>query len=198
MKCKIKNIFFLLLMAFAIVVTVVIVQFVWDAVLILKENIKITDAKPFPEWNQKDMDYLQQLTGVKLPQGTVLLAHSNNYEGRRQDASWLIFSKEKITFPWILTDNIMSTGWEKDTFIERCRAKKAQSKFSIEGEIQSCLSSYKSYNGKGNDVFVEMKTSKGYYVRIEYCRVRRGVPVRPDENAAPYKAYYFYTRPVQK
>lgn len=141
------------------------------AIFFVIKHVSITDAEPFPEWNQKDIDYLQQLTGVKLPPETVLLEYSNHEEQVSHDVSWFIFSKRKIIFPYPLTDNIMSAEWERNAFIRQCRVRRLQSNFSIEDEIQSNLAAYKVYNGKGHDEFVEMKTSNGYYVRIQYCRI---------------------------
>lgn len=181
MKFKVKRVLLLLLIAAAIIIGMFFINVAWDMAITLKENVIITNADAFPEWKQKDIDHFQQLTVVKLPTETVLLAYSSHYDGRRHDASWRIFSKEKIIFPWKLTKNIIPIEDEIDAFIKHCRARKAQANFSIEGDIQSCLASYKSYGGKGNDIFVEIKTSKGYYVRIDYCRTRRG----PNDNMPP-------------
>ena len=68
-----------------------------------------------------------------------------------------------------------------------CQKIGKQKNFSIKEDIQSCLSSYKLYDGKGHDVFIEIKTSKGYYVSIEYCRIL-------PRNSQEYKK----THPVQK
>jgi len=59
------------------------------------KHVSITQAEPFPEWNHKDIDYVQQLTGVKLPPRTVLLAYSNHDGRGRHDANWWIFSEKK-------------------------------------------------------------------------------------------------------
>lgn len=148
---------------------VLVVWFFYDAVLTLMDHT--SKHEPFPEWNQKDINYLEQLTGVKLPSGTVLLAYSGYREGTRHDVHWLIFSKDKIIFPCPLTDEIISAGMEKDALIKQCRIRKSQFSFSEKDEIQSNLSSFRNYDGKGHDVFAEVKTSKGYYVKIDICRI---------------------------
>ena len=141
------------------------------AIFFVIKHVSITDAEPFPEWNQKDIDKFQKLTGIKLPDNTVLLGYFYCNERGRHDIRWLIFSKEKITFPWELTRDIMPVEWEKDTFIEQSQIRESQYSLSKNDIVQSCLSSFKTYDGKGSDIFTEMKTPNGYYVRIQYCRI---------------------------
>ncbi len=172
MKSKIKRkVLFILLAVMVTVIVMFIASIVWNMGLILSENIKIVDQAPFPEWNQKDLDYVQKLTGVKLPLGTILLAYSNCDGRGRHDVNWWIFSEKKILFPCELNNDDVPYSNQKHLFEEGCQKIGEHSDFSIKEDIQSCLSSYKLYDGKGHDVFIEIKTSKGYYVSIEYCRI---------------------------
>jgi len=168
-----------------LVVTACLAVFVaWSfcsAILFVMKNVSITQAPPFPEWNQKDTNYLEQLTGVTLPLGTVLLAYSNNDGRGRHDVNWWIFSEKKILFPCELKNDAPYSE-QKFLFEEGCQKIGKHSNFSIKEDIQSCLSSYKLYDGKGHDVFIEIKTSKGYYVSIEYCRILPRNPPNPKNN----------------
>lgn len=140
------------------------------AIFFVVKHVSITDAEPFPEWNQKDIDYLQQLTGVKLPSGTVLLAYSNHDGRGRHYVDWWIFSEKKILFPCELKNDAPYYE-QKFLFEEGCQKIGRDNNFFIKGDIKSCSSLYKLYDGKGHDVFIEIETSKGYYVQIEYCRI---------------------------
>lgn len=140
------------------------------AIFFVIKHVSITDAEPFPQWNQKDIDYFQQLTGVKLPSGTVLLAYSNHDGRGRHYVDWWIFSEEKVSFPCELKDDAPYSE-QKLLFEWGCQKTGPHSNFSIKEDIKSCSSLYKLYDGKGHDVFIEIETSKGYYVKIEYCRI---------------------------
>ena len=180
MKSKKKKILFVILTLMATVISGLIACFVLDMAFTLSSYIKITDES-FPKWTQKEINYIQKLTRVKLPPGTVLLTYSESHEGQRHDVSWRLFSKDKIIFPFPLTNDIMTLGWEIDAFTKHCRIRQAN--FSIEGDTQGCLTSFNTYDGKGHDVFTEIKTSKGYYVQIQYCRTL-------PRNFPEYKKYF--------
>lgn len=189
MKSKIKKrVFFILLAVMVTVIVMFIASIVWNMVLISSGNIKIVDQAPFPEWNQNDLDYVQTLTGVKLPLGTVLLAYSNNKDRGRHNANWWIFSEKKILFPCELNNDVPYSN-QKHLFEEACQKIGKHSDFSIKEDIQSCLSSCNSYaQGQGHDVYVEIKTSKGYYVQIGYCRILpRDLPKQKSNLPVPEK-----------